>query len=55
MEIPRHRTMRISEDIWYIAIEHAQTEGLSTPRDAVERMVRLFVKEAASQSAHVEA
>lgn len=41
MEIPKNKTTRLSEDVWRLAIEHAKAEGLGSPREAIERMVRL--------------
>ena len=44
MQIPSGLTMRLSKDVWDIALEHAELEGLSTPRQAIERIVRLHSK-----------
>ena len=55
MQIPKNLTTRLSQDVWELAVQHAQTEGLGSPRDAVERMVRLFSRDSTAQSPRVEA
>lgn len=54
MKMPKQRSIRLSDDVWQIAIDHAKAEGLGSPRDAVERMIRLFSRGSTPSSPQVE-
>lgn len=41
MKVPKNLTTRLSEDVWEIAVDQAAEQGLATPRQAIERIVRL--------------
>ena len=46
MKIPQGKALRLSDDVWQLALTHAKQEGLGSPREAIERMVRLFAANA---------